>query len=57
MILHLVILSVERPRLLPSVERANTLEFLLIKVYKEEFGTLQESSRVDDLPIELTLAS
>lgn len=38
-ILHLVILDVERPRLFPSVERANTLEFLLIKVYKQEFGT------------------
>jgi len=38
-ILHLVVFDVERSRFLPSVERANTHEFLLIKVCDEEVGT------------------
>lgn len=41
-ILHLVILDFERPRFVPSVERANTFEFLLVKVYSEEVETFLE---------------
>jgi hypothetical protein len=43
-ILHLVILDFERLRFLPSVERADTVKFLLIKVYNEAVETFLEKS-------------